>query len=135
MDKRCDDCVPFLMPTTCPVCGSAVERAEGEAIIRCPAGLFCRAQVKESIKHFASRKAMDVDGLGDKIVEQLVVSGLVKTPADLYRLTKERVSSLERMADKSANNLLLALDASKQTTLPKFLYALGVREVGEVTSE
>ncbi|MEO1888737.1 MAG: NAD-dependent DNA ligase LigA, partial [Cycloclasticus sp.] len=134
IDKRPDDCVPFLMPTTCPVCGSAVERAEGEAIIRCPAGLFCRAQVKESIKHFASRKAMDVDGLGDKIVEQLVISGLVKTPADLYRLTKEQVSSLERMADKSANNLLLALDASKQTTLPKFLYALGVREVGEVTA-
>lgn len=134
MAKRHDGCQPFEMPASCPVCGSAVERAEGEAVARCPAGLFCSAQVKESIKHFTSRKALDVDGLGDKIVEQLVVSGLVKTPADLYRLSKEQLLGLERMAEKSANNVLLALDKSKQTTLPKFLYALGIREVGEVTA-
>jgi len=123
------------MPTHCPVCGSAVERAEGEAIARCPAGLFCSAQVKESIKHFSSRKAMDVDGLGDKIVEQLVNLGLVKTPADLYALTPEQLSSLERMAEKSASNVVKALEKSKSTTLSKFLYALGIREVGEVTAE
>jgi DNA ligase (NAD+) len=134
MQRRSEDSALFNMPLLCPVCGSAVERAEGEAIARCPAGLFCRAQVKESIKHFSSRKALDVDGLGDKIVEQLVAKEMVKTPADLYRLTKEQLSGLERMAEKSANNLLLALDKSKQTTLPKFLYALGVREVGEVTA-
>ena len=122
------------MPTRCPVCESAVERAKGEAVIRCPAGLFCRAQVKESIKHFSSRKAMDVDGLGDKIVEQLVALGLVKTPADLYSLSREQLSSLERMAEKSADNLLSALDKSKATTLAKFLFALGIREVGEVTA-
>jgi len=125
----------FEMPTQCPVCGSAVERAEGEAIARCPAGLFCSAQVKESIKHFSSRKAMDVDGLGDKIVEQLVNLGLVKTPADLYALTPEQLSSLERMAEKSASNVVKALEKSKSTTLSKFLYALGIREVGEVTAE
>jgi len=124
----------FEMPTHCPVCGSAVERAEGEAIARCPAGLFCSAQVKESIKHFSSRKAMDVDGLGDKIVEQLVNLGLVKTPADLYALTPEQLSSLERMAEKSASNVVKALEKSKSTTLSKFLYALGIREVGEVTA-
>jgi DNA ligase (NAD+) len=134
MQRRSEDSALFNMPLLCPVCGSAVERAEGEAIARCPAGLFCRAQVKESIKHFSSRKALDVDGLGDKIIEQLVAKEMVKTPADLYRLTKEQLSGLERMAEKSANNLLLALDKSKQTTLPKFLYALGVREVGEVTA-
>ncbi len=134
MQRRSEDSALFNMPLLCPVCGSAVERAEGEAIARCPAGLFCRAQVKESIKHFSSRKALDVDGLGDKIVEQLVANEMVKTPADLYRLTKEQLSGLERMAEKSADNLLLALDKSKQTTLPKFLYALGVREVGEVTA-
>ena len=117
-----------------PSFNSPVEKAEGGAIARCSAGLFCSAQVKESIKHFASRKAMDVDGLGDKIVEQLVAEGLVGTPADLYRLTLGQLSSLQRMAEKSANNLLLALEKSKATNLPRFLYALGIREVGEVTA-
>ena len=134
LEKRKPASQLFEMPVSCPVCGSTVERAEGEAIARCPAGLFCRAQVKESIKHFASRKAMDIDGLGDKIIEQLVAQDLVKTPADLYRLTHEQLSSLERMADKSASNIIAALEKSKVTTLPKFLYALGIREVGEVTA-
>ncbi|OUR89420.1 DNA ligase (NAD(+)) LigA, partial [Cycloclasticus sp. 44_32_T64] len=134
LSERKSESSVFHMPTHCPVCESAVERAKGEAVIRCPAGLFCRAQVKESIKHFSSRKAMDVDGLGDKIVEQLVALGLVKTPADLYSLSREQLSSLERMAEKSADNLLSALDKSKATTLAKFLFALGIREVGEVTA-
>lgn len=134
IEKRQPDSIVFEMPTHCPVCDSSVERAEGESVIRCPAGLFCRAQVKESIKHFASRKAMDVDGLGDKIIEQLVGCGLVQTPADLYRLTEDQLSGLERMAEKSAKNVLLALKKSKSTILAKFLYALGIREVGEVTA-
>ena len=122
------------MPESCPACDSPVERADGEAIARCSAGLYCSAQVKESIKHFASRKAMDVDGLGAKVVEQLVSEGLVKTPADLYRLSLSQLSGLQRMAEKSASNLLAALQKSKSTTLPRFLYALGIREVGEVTA-
>jgi len=132
--KRGAASVPFEMPSHCPVCESSVERAEGEAIARCSAGLYCRAQVKESIKHFASRKAMDVDGLGDKIVEQLVTEGLVATSADLYRLTLAQLQGLQRMAEKSASNLLLALEKSKSTTLARFLYGLGIREVGEVTA-
>lgn len=132
--KRKNEAKVFQMPTHCPVCGSKLERTQGEAVIRCPAGLFCRAQIKESIKHFSSRKAMDIDGLGDKIVEQVVSQALVKTPADLYYLTQEQWSGLERMAEKSANNILAALEKSKSTTLAKFLYALGIREVGEVTA-
>lgn len=134
LEKRKKESQLFEMPVYCPVCGSAIERAEGEAIARCPAGLFCSAQVKESIKHFSSRKAMDVDGLGDKIIEQLVSTGLVKTPADLYTLTREQLSNMERMAEKSASNVVMALEKSKLTTLSKFLYALGIREVGEVTA-
>lgn len=134
LEKRKSTALMFDMPTHCPVCGSTIERIEGEATARCPAGLFCQAQVKESIKHFASRKAMDVDGLGDKLVEQLVSEGLVKTPADLYVLTQDQLSGLDRLADKSANNLIVALEKSKSTTLAKFLYALGIREVGEVTA-
>lgn len=134
LEKRKSNAPIFEMPIECPVCGSTIERAEGEAVARCPAGLFCQAQVKESIKHFASRKAMDVDGLGDKLVEQLVSEGLVKTPADLYVLTQDQLSGLDRLADKSANNLIVALEKSKSTTLAKFLYALGIREVGEVTA-
>ena len=134
LSERNSESSIFQMPRHCPVCESVVERAQGEAVIRCPAGLFCRAQVKESIKHFSSRKAMDVDGLGDKIIEQLVGLDLVKTPADLYGLSPEQLSSLERMAEKSADNLLSALEKSKATTLAKFLFALGIREVGEVTA-
>ncbi len=132
--KRPKNTLEFNMPTVCPVCHSALERIEGEAVLRCPAGLSCDAQLKESIKHFSSRKAMDIDGLGDKLVEQLVDAGLVKTPADLYQLTESQVSGLERMAQKSAQNLLAGIEASKDTTLQRFIYALGIREVGEATA-
>lgn len=123
-----------LAPDHCPVCGSHVERAEGEAVYRCTGGLYCAAQRKEAIKHFASRKAMDIEGLGDKLIEQLVDGELVKSPADLYRLELEPLAALERMAEKSATNLLQALQTSKQTTLARFIYALGIREVGEATA-
>jgi DNA ligase (NAD+) len=119
----------------CPVCGSAVERIEGEAVARCSGGLFCPAQRKEAIKHFASRKAMDIEGLGDKLVEQVVANGLVSDVSDLYGLGAEQLAGLERMAEKSANNLVKALDKSKRTTLDRFIYALGVREVGEATAQ
>jgi DNA ligase (NAD+) len=125
----------FKMPTQCPECGSDVERAEGEAISRCSGGLFCPAQRKEAIKHFASRRAMDIEGLGDKLVEQMVDAGLVETPADLFNLKLETVASLERMAEKSAQNLLDALEKAKSTTLARFLFSLGIREVGETTAQ
>jgi len=112
-----------------------VEREEGEAILRCSGGLFCPAQRKEAIKHFASRRAMDIEGLGDKLVEQLVDAGLVENPAGLFCLELETLAGLERMAEKSAQNLLLALQKSKSTTLPRFLFALGIREVGETTAQ
>ena len=118
----------------CPVCQSAIEQIEGEAIARCTGGLYCQAQRAEAIKHFASRKAMDIDGLGDKLVEQLVDEDLIHTPADLYQLSIETLSSLERMAEKSANNLVSALAVSKQPALSRFIYALGIREVGETTA-
>jgi len=121
-------------PNECPVCQSAVVRAEGEAVLRCTGGLFCGAQRKEAIKHFSSRKALDVDGLGDKLVEQLVDEQLIKTPADLFKLTELDVSTMERMGQKSAQNLIKGLEAAKITTLPKFIYALGIREVGETTA-
>ncbi len=122
------------LPAKCPVCGSDVEREEDEAIARCSGGLFCEAQRKESIKHFASRKAMDIDGLGDKLVEQLVDEQLINHVDDLYRLTVEQLASLERMGEKSASNLVAALEKSKHTTLQRFIYALGIREVGEATA-
>ena len=122
------------MPAKCPVCDSDIEQIEGEAIARCTGGLYCRAQRAEAIKHFASRKAMDIDGLGDKLVEQLVAENLIHTPADLYQLSLTKVSSLDRMADKSASNLLHALAASKNPALSRFIYALGIREVGETTA-
>jgi len=122
------------MPTACPVCQSLVEQIEGEAIARCTGGLYCRAQRAEAIKHFASRKAMDIDGLGDKLVEQLVAAGLINTPADLYQLSVEQLASLDRMAEKSATNLVNALAASKHPLLSRFIYALGIREVGESTA-
>lgn len=124
----------FEMPKHCPECGSDVEREEGEAIMRCSGGLFCPAQRKQAIKHFASRRAMDIEGLGDKLVDQLVDAGLVENPADLYQLSLEAVAGLERMAEKSARNLLDALEKSKSTTLARFLFALGIREVGETTA-
>jgi len=122
------------MLTKCPVCESAIEQIEGEAIARCTGGLYCQAQRSEAIKHFASRKAMDIDGLGDKLVEQLVDEDLIHTPADLYQLSIETLASLERMAEKSASNLVAALEKSKQPSLSRFIYALGIREVGEATA-
>jgi DNA ligase (NAD+) len=111
-----------------------VTRAEGEAIARCTGGLVCSAQRREALRHFASRRAMDVEGLGDRLVEQLVESGRVETPADLYTLTPEELAGLERMGEKSAANLVAALERSKHTTLPRFLFALGIRDVGEATA-
>lgn len=125
---------PFRMPVKCPVCGSKVERLEDEAIARCTAGLFCPAQRKQALLHFASRRAMDIEGLGEKLVDQLVDGGLVETPADLYRLESQRLSALERMGEKSAANLLAGIEKSKDTTLARFIYALGIRNVGEATA-
>ncbi|TDN61021.1 NAD-dependent DNA ligase LigA [Halothiobacillus neapolitanus] len=122
------------LPATCPVCGSEVVRAEGEAIARCSGGLFCPAQRREAIKHFASRKAMNIDGLGEKWIELLLEHKLVEHVDDLFHLTVPQVLTLPRMGEKSAQNLVDALSAAKQTTLPRFLYALGIREVGEVTA-
>ncbi|MBD1391431.1 NAD-dependent DNA ligase LigA [Neiella sp. HB171785] len=133
-EQRPDNASAIEFPNACPVCDSAVERVEGEAVLRCTGGLVCGAQRKEALKHFCSRKALNVDGLGDKVIEQLVERELVHDPADLFKLSKLQVRSLERMGDKSAEKLLLALEAAKQTTLPKFLYALGIREVGEATA-
>ncbi len=123
------------LPANCPVCGSDVVKPEGEAVARCSGGLYCPAQRKEALKHFASRKAMDIEGLGDKLVEQLVERELVHDPADLFGLTLEQASGLERMAEKSARNLLEALAKSRRTTLARFLYSLGIREVGEATAQ
>ena len=125
----------FHMPDKCPVCGSHVVRIEGEAVARCSGGLFCSAQRKQSIKHFASRRALDIEGLGDKLVDQLVDAGLVHDLGDLYRLEVPEIAALERMAEKSAQNLVKALEKSKQTTLQRFIYALGIREVGETTAQ
>jgi DNA ligase (NAD+) len=122
------------LPAKCPVCGSEVLRVEGEAVARCTGGFTCRAQRQEAIGHFAGRRAMDIEGLGDKLIEQLVERDLVKSPADLYSLTLEQLSGLERMAEKSAANLLQAIEKSKRTTLPRLLFALGIREVGEATA-
>ncbi|RYY75802.1 MAG: NAD-dependent DNA ligase LigA, partial [Comamonadaceae bacterium] len=124
---------PFTMPRHCPVCGSDAVREEGEADYRCTGGLFCGAQRKEAILHYAHRRAVEVDGLGDKLVEQLVDAGVIRTLPDLYRLGFTALASLDRMADKSAKNLLDALEKSKQTTLPRFLFGLGIRHVGEAT--
>ena len=132
--SRKKDFPEIQMLEFCPVCHSAIEQIEGEAIARCTGGLFCQAQRAQAIKHFASRKAMDIDGLGDKLVEQLVDEDLIHTPADLYRLSLEDLAALDRMAEKSANNILNALEASKQPTLARFIYALGIREVGETTA-
>jgi DNA ligase (NAD+) len=126
---------PVILPAHCPICGSDIDKPEGEAVARCSGGLYCPAQRRESLKHFASRKAMDIEGLGDKLVEQLVNLDLVGSPADLFALSLEQLSGLERMAEKSAQNLLDALQKSKQTTLPRFLFALGIREVGEATAQ
>lgn len=123
----------IVVPRACPACGSAVEK-DGEVLYRCSAGIICPAQRKESIKHFASRSALDIEGLGDKLVEQLVDEGLIENVADIFRLRSDALAELERMGKKSAENLLAAIDKAKQTTLPRFLFALGIREVGEATA-
>ena len=130
-----DDLQVIVFPTHCPVCGSALLRSDEQAVLRCTGGLVCAAQRKEAIKHFASRKALDIDGLGDKIIDQLVDAGLVHTVADLFSLNIDQLSGLERMATKSATNLVEAIAAARQTTLPRLLYALGIREVGETTAK
>ncbi|MGY8796954.1 MAG: helix-hairpin-helix domain-containing protein, partial [Woeseiales bacterium] len=122
------------IPSQCPECGSAVIREEDEAVARCTGGLFCAAQRVEALKHFVSRRALDIDGLGAKLIEQLVDINRVKTPADLFDLDQDGLMGLERMGEKSAINLLASIDASKKTTLSRFLYALGIREVGEATA-
>lgn len=122
------------LPDHCPVCGSPVEKSEKEVVARCSGGLICAAQRKEAIKHFAQRRALDIDGLGDKLVEQLVDQELVHSPADIFQLDLATLAGLERMGEKSAQNLLKAIDAARQTSLPRFLYALGIREVGEATA-
>lgn len=125
----------FVMPKVCPVCGSAIEKPEDEAIARCTGGLFCPAQRKQALLHFASRRAMDIEGLGERLVDQLIDNAIVKTPADLYKLGILALANLERMAEKSATNLLAAIEKSRQTTLARFILALGIRNVGEATAK
>ena len=133
-DRRPADARPIVFPKTCPVCDSAIVRIEGEAVARCTGGLFCAAQRKEALKHFVSRKAMDIDGVGGKLIEQLVDRELVHTPADLFKLDLTTLTRLERMGAKSAENALASLEKAKNTTLARFIFALGIREVGEATA-
>ena len=134
-DRRRRNARRYRFPSQCPVCGSDIAADDDGVILRCSGGLYCSAQVKESIKHFVSRRAMDIDGLGAKLVEQLVDTGRVTTAADLYHLTEEELANLERMGDKSAANLMVALEQSRATTLGRFLYALGIPQVGEATAQ
>ena len=134
LERRPDKTEAFKLPSKCPICDSDVEREEGEAVFRCSGGLYCSAQQIQAIIHFASRRAMNIDGLGDKLIEQLVEKGLIKNVADLYGLTQEQLAELERMAEKSASNIIEALKKSKETTLDRFIYALGIREVGDATA-
>jgi DNA ligase (NAD+) len=134
LDQRPEGTVPVELPARCPVCHSQVLRAAGEAVARCTGGFTCRAQRQESLRHFASRRALDIEGLGDKLIEQLVERDAVRTPADLYALTAAQLAQLDRMAEKSAANLIAAIDRSRRTTLPRLLYGLGIREVGEATA-
>nr|WP_218057112.1 NAD-dependent DNA ligase LigA [Gilliamella apicola] len=135
LDKRPKNTKEIIFPTHCPICGSQIVRDEGQAVSRCAGGLICPAQRKEALKHFVSRRAMNVDGMGDKLIEQLVDKNYVKTPVDLYKLTLPMLCSLDKVGEKSANNLLNALEASKNTTLNRFIFALGIPNVGEVTAE
>lgn len=132
--ERPENTSEIVFPTHCPVCGSDVERVEGEAVARCTGGLICGAQRKEALKHFVSRRALDVDGMGDKIIDQLVEKEYVHTPADLFQLTTGKLTGLDRMGPKSAQNVVDALEKAKETTFARFLYALGIREVGEATA-
>ena len=133
-ELRPADAREFVMPTQCPECGSAVVRLPGEAIARCTGGLVCPAQRKQALRHFASRHAMDIEGLGEKLIDQLVDGERVRTPADIYRLQPADLAALERMADKSAANVIAAIDRSRGTTLARFIFALGIRHVGEATA-
>jgi DNA ligase (NAD+) len=135
LEKRPAQVMAFVMPALCPVCGSHVARDPEEAVARCSGGLYCPAQRKQALLHFASRRAMDIEGLGDKLVEQLVDKGIVHNPADLYRLDLPALANLERMAEKSAQNILDAIEKSKRTSLARFIYALGIRNVGEATAK
>ena len=134
LEKRPDSARAIVFPEHCPACESALSRIEGEAAVRCTAGLICPAQRKQAIKHFASRDALDIEGLGDKLVDQLVDADCIHSLPDIYHLKVAELAALERLAEKSASNLVAAIDASKQTTLPRFLYALGIREVGKATA-
>jgi DNA ligase (NAD+) len=134
-ERRPAGAKPFVMPTACPVCGSKVVREEGEAAARCTGGLFCAAQRKQAILHFAGRRAMDIEGLGDKLVDQLIDENIIHSLPDLYRLDVTTLAALERMAEKSAQNIVEALENSKHTTLKRFLFALGIRNVGESTAK
>ncbi len=134
MERRPKNAKIFKMPSNCPICESDVEREEGEAVIRCSGGLYCSAQRIQAIIHFASRRAMNIDGLGDKLIGQLVEKGLINNVSDLYTVNQEQLAGLERMAEKSATNVIAALNNSKETTLDRFLYALGIREVGDATA-
>jgi DNA ligase (NAD+) len=134
MDRRPADARAVTLPAVCPICGSDVERGEGEAVARCIGGLFCPAQRKEAIRHYASRRALNIEGFGEKLVDQLVEKGIVETPADLYRLTVGQLAELERLGEKSAQKLVAAVERSKKTTYPRFLYGLGIGNVGEATA-
>jgi DNA ligase (NAD+) len=132
--QRTTDAPAVVAPATCPVCGSPVEREEGGAILRCTGGFQCTAQRKERLRHFASRRALDIEGLGERLVDQLVDAGLLETPADIYSLEATRLAALDRMGEKSAGNLLAAIERSRATTLPRLLFGLGIRDVGEATA-
>ncbi|MBF0784697.1 NAD-dependent DNA ligase LigA [Muribacter muris] len=134
-ERRPSNAKKIHFPTACPVCQSAIRRVEGEAVARCTGGLFCAAQRKEALKHFVSRKAMDIDGVGEKLIEQLMTRELVHTPADLFKLDQATLMSLDRMGEKSAHNALQSIEKAKNTTLARFLFALGIRDVGETTAQ
>jgi DNA ligase (NAD+) len=133
-ERRPPGTQPVELPARCPVCNSQVLRVEGEAVARCTGGFTCRAQRQEALRHFASRRALDIEGLGDKLVEQLVERDVLRSPADIYTLSAGQLEELERMGEKSAANLIAAITKSKKTTLPRLLYGLGIREVGEATA-
>lgn len=135
LSLRPADATLFVMPKTCPICDSAVAREADKAVYRCTGGLFCSAQRKRALEHFVARKAMDIEGLGSKLIDQLIEQDLVKHPDDLYKLTLEQLANLERMAEKSAQNVLAAIEKSKQTSLPRFIFALGIPEIGEVSAK
>jgi len=135
LERRPDDARAFVMPTACPVCGSAIEKLPDEVIARCTGGLICAAQRKQALLHFAQRRALDIEGLGDKLVEQLVDQHIIRTPADLFKLGVAKLAALDRMADKSASNLVAALETARHTTLARFIFALGIRHVGEATAK